>query len=142
MLAAGERVKLVEAGNHCQGCIFGDGMHLYSEALRERIDQISQALPEFYIGRYDIRYRDDGLLRAGLGFEIIELNGAASEATSIYDESNTLTRAYKLLFRQWSLVFMAGARNRLRGFETAGLLQLWRDWKEYSRQAAAYPIAD
>jgi membrane protein DedA with SNARE-associated domain len=142
VIPAGERVKLVEAGNHCQGCIFGDGMHLYSEALRERIDQISQSLPEFYVGRYDIRYRDDELLRAGLGFEIIELNGAASEATSIYDESNTLIRAYKLLFRQWSLVFKAGARNRLRGFKAAGLLQLWRDWKEYSRQSAAYPIAD
>ena len=117
-------------------------MHLYSGALRERIDQISQVLPEFYVGRYDIRYRDDGLLRAGLGFEIIELNGAASEATSIYDESNTLTRAYKLLFRQWSLVFLSGDQNRVRGFKMPGMLQLWRDWKEYSRQSAAYPIAD
>jgi hypothetical protein len=70
------------------------------------------------------------------------LNGAASEATSIYDESNTLTEAYKLLFRQWSLVFISGAKNRLRGFKPPGLWQLWRDWKEYSRQAAAYPIAD
>ena len=135
-------MKLVEAGNHCQGCIFEDGMHLYSEALRERIDQISQALQEFYVGRYDIRYRNYELLRAGLGFEIIELNGAASEATSIYDESNTLTAAYKLLFRQWSIVFLCGVRNRLRGFRPPGLSRLWRDWKEYSRQAAAYPIAD
>ena len=32
VLAAGQRLKLVEAGNHCQGCIFRDGMHLWSEA--------------------------------------------------------------------------------------------------------------
>ena len=35
ILAAGERLKLVEAGNHCQGCIFRDGMHLWSEALED-----------------------------------------------------------------------------------------------------------
>jgi hypothetical protein len=117
-------------------------MYLYSEALRHRIDEISKALPEFYIGRYDIRYADEALLRNGLGFQIIELNGAASEATSIYDERNTLSAAYKLLYRQWSLVFEAGDQNRRRGFRAPTLMQLWHDWREYSQQAAAYPIAD
>ena len=138
----GKSIRLVEAGNHCQGCIFADGMYLYSEALLRRFDEISQSLPEFYVGRYDIRYADDTLLREGLGFKIIELNGAASEATSIYDERNTLTAAYKLLFEQWSLVFEAGAENRRRGVQTPTLLQLWHDWREYSQLAAFYPAAD
>ncbi|MCI0540046.1 MAG: VTT domain-containing protein, partial [Verrucomicrobiales bacterium] len=33
ILPAGECVKLVEAGNHAQGCIFQDGTHLWSEEL-------------------------------------------------------------------------------------------------------------
>jgi membrane protein DedA with SNARE-associated domain len=142
IIPSGISVRLVEAGNHCQGCIFGDGMYLYSEVLRHRIDEISKALPEFYIGRYDIRYADEALLRDGVGFQIIELNGAASEATSIYDERNTLSAAYNLLYRQWSFVFEAGARNRRRGFIAPTLRQLWFDWREYARHAAAYPIAD
>jgi hypothetical protein len=142
IVPAGATIRLVEAGNHCQGCIFGDGMHLYSGALRDRIDEISRALPEFYVGRYDIRYADDDVLRAGEGFQIIELNGAASEATSIYDASNTLVSAYKMLYRQWALVFKAGARNRARGFRTPSLLNLRRDWIAYMRQSAMYPLAD
>src|SRR5205823_1452898 len=34
-------------------------------------------------------------LRAGRNFQIIELNGAASEATSIYDARNSLFAAYR-----------------------------------------------
>src|SRR5207253_11469807 len=62
VLPTGERVRLVEAGNHCQGCIFRDGGHLNSERLCDRIDQISRALPGFFIGRYDIRYSSDEAL--------------------------------------------------------------------------------
>src|SRR6266496_3397410 len=119
ILAEGECLRLVEAGNHCQGCIFEDGGDLYSEELRTTFDEISQKLPGFYIGRYDIRYSSDNELRAGRGFQIIELNGAASEATNIYDEGNSLWSAYKTLYRQWKLVFQIGATNRSRGHRPA-----------------------
>src|SRR5262249_23139185 len=54
VLAAGEELKLVEAGNHAQGCIFRDGMRLSTPELEARIDTISRSLPGFFIGRYDI----------------------------------------------------------------------------------------
>jgi len=139
--AVGEVVRLVEAGNHCQGCIFTDGAHLASENLLKQIDQISQRIPEFYIGRYDIRYVTEDDLREGQ-FTIIELNGAASEATSIYDARNSLWSAYLMLYRQWHLVFEIGRRNRERGFQCPSLLGLWRTWREYCRMSMFYPIAD
>jgi membrane protein DedA with SNARE-associated domain len=142
VLAAGETLKLVEAGNHAQGCIFRDGMHLCSPALLEKIDAISRKLPGFYIGRYDIRYDSDADLRAGRNFQIVELNGAASEATSIYDARNSVFAAYRTLFRQWELVFAIGAANRQQGCATTKLPLLWRHWREYSRCAATYPVAD
>jgi membrane protein DedA with SNARE-associated domain len=142
VLPAGVSLRLVEAGNHCQGCVFRDGMHLYSDALRRRIDEISKALPEFYVGRYDIRYADDDRLRTGTEFCIVELNGAASEATSIYDASNTLINAYKTLFRQWSVVFEIGVMNRSRGVAAPSLWRLRQDWISYLRQAKVYPLAD
>lgn len=142
VIPAGTQFRLVEAGNHCQGCVFGEGMHLYTPALRDILDRISQVLPEFYIGRYDIRYANDDDLRAGKDFTIIELNGASSEATNIYDERNTLWAAYRMLYRQWKLVFEIGSANRARGFRPPTLLSLAIDWLAYSRQSAYYPAAD
>src|SRR6266481_6004353 len=142
ILAEGEYLRLVEAGNHCQGCIFKDGGDLHSEELRTTFDEISQKLPGFYIGRYDIRYSSDDDLRAGKEFQIIELNGAASEATNIYDEGNSLWSAYKTLYQQWKLVFQIGAANRSRGHRPASPIAVFRDWIEFSRQAIEYPLAD
>jgi len=142
ILSQGESIRLVEAGNHCQGCIFKEGGDLNSEELRTAFDEISQKLPGFYIGRYDIRYNNDDELRAGKGFQIIELNGAASEATNIYDEGNSLWSAYNTVYRQWKLVFQIGAANRSRGHRPASPLAVFRDWMEFSRQAMEYPLAD
>jgi membrane protein DedA with SNARE-associated domain len=142
VIPAGHFIRLVEAGNHCQGAIFRDGHHLYSESLRARIDEISQALPGFFIGRYDVRYSSDDDLRAGNGFTILELNGAASEATSIYDGRNSLLNAYKTLYRQWGLVFAIGAVNRARGSAPPSPVAIWKDWLHYRRVAASYPAAD
>jgi membrane protein DedA with SNARE-associated domain len=142
VLADGERLKLVEAGNHCQGCIFRDGMHLWSAALEMRIDQISRQVPGFFIGRYDIRYGNDGDILAGENFKILELNGAASEATSIYDSRNSIFQAYATLFRQWDLVFAIGAANRALGHQPATVGLLRDEWKKYQQLSACYPLAD
>lgn len=142
VLPPGETVKLVEAGNHAQGCIFRDGMHLHTDALAFRIDAISQGVEGFYIGRYDIRYESEQALRAGYGFTIIELNGAASEATSLYDAKNSLFSAYRTLFQQWSLVFAIGAANRRRGIRPTSARELWRAWRDTQARIATYPPAD
>ena len=142
VLPAGETLKLVEAGNHAQGCVFRDGMRLNSPALTVRMDEISQKLDGFFIGRYDLRFANEEDLSAGKNFQIIELNGAASEATSIYDARNSLWSAYGTLFRQWELVFAIGAENRRRGFVPAKLLAVWKKWREYAAISATYPAAD
>jgi membrane protein DedA with SNARE-associated domain len=142
VLPAGEALKLVVAGNHAQGCIFRDGMRLCTPALVERMDAISKKVPGFYIGRFDIRYASETDLRAGNNFQIVELNGAASEATSIYDARNSLLTAYRQLFRQWNLVFAIGSANRKRGCAPTNLLLVWKKWREYVLEAATYPAAD
>ncbi|MBI3418207.1 MAG: VTT domain-containing protein, partial [Verrucomicrobia bacterium] len=142
VLAVGETIKLVEAGNHAQGCIFQDGARLWSEELARRIDDISRRLDAFFIGRYDIRYASEDDLRAGRNFQIIELNGAASEATSIYDARNSIFAAYRTLFRQWQIVFAIGAANRQRGATPTKVASLWRAWRENTALVATYPLAD
>jgi membrane protein DedA with SNARE-associated domain len=140
--AAGERVRLVEAGNHAQGCIFRDGRHLMTSALEQRIDEIARGLDQFYIGRFDIRHADAAAFARGEAFDIVELNGAAAEATSIYDARNPLWTAYRTLFRQWDLVFAIGAANHRAGHRSANWLAVLREWLRYRKLAASYAVAD
>lgn len=142
VLPQGETLKLVEAGNHCQGAIFLDGRRLDSQALQERIDTISQSVPGFFIGRYDVRYRSEAELQAGMGFKIIELNGISPEATSIYDPSNSLWTAYRTLFRQWDIVFAIAAENRRSGLAPSTWKTLWTNWMEYRKRAAGAQVSD
>ena len=141
ILFAGEVLKLVETGNHAQGCIFRDGRRLRTNALERVIDNISRKVPGFYIGRYDILYENEEDFKQGRNFQIVELNGASSEATNIYDARNSLISAYGTLFRQWKLVFAIGAANRARGCKPSPLRTLWREWRRYSAAAVSYPCA-
>lgn len=142
VLPADMPVRLVEAGNHCQGCIFRDGGHLLTEGLRRRIDEISQMVPGFFVGRYDIRYSSDEDLQRGENFRIIELNGAASEATNIYDERYSLLSAYGTLYRQWELVYAIGRANRDIGHRPPSAFAVLRDLNWYRTISSAYPAAD
>ncbi|HEV3410137.1 MAG TPA: VTT domain-containing protein [Chthoniobacterales bacterium] len=142
ILARGEVLKLVQTGNHAQGCIFREGAHLWTQELEDAIDCISRRLPGFYIGRYDIRYASEEDLKRGTDFQIVELNGASSEATNIYDARNSLVGAYRTLFEQWRLVFAIGAANRARGVRACSLVTLAREWLKYVRGARSYPQAD
>ena len=142
VLAAGEPFRLVEAGNHAQGCIFKDGAFLYSRRLEERIDQISRQVPGFYFGRYDVRYQSESLLKAGQEFQIVELNGASSEATNIYDPDHSLLDAYKILHRQWEIVFAIGAANQKKGAKPDSLWQLYKAWRRCRRLSKKHLPAD
>jgi membrane protein DedA with SNARE-associated domain len=105
VLPRGGRLSLAVAGNHCQGTLFRDGAHLITPALEHRIDEIARGFPGFYFGRFDVRYSDAGAFKAGSDLAIIELNGVTSESTNIYDPAWPLWRAYRVLFRQWSILF-------------------------------------
>lgn len=143
VLPLGESLRLVEAGNHAQGCIFRDGMHLWSEQLEARFDDISRKLSGFYIGRYDVRFASPEEFRQGRGFKILELNGAASEATSAYDASSkSLRDAYRLLFKQWELVFAIGRDNRRRGCREDSLRTIASEWWRYQSRSLCHPLAD
>jgi hypothetical protein len=142
VLPQGETLRLVEAGNHAQGCIFRDGERLLTPELTSRMDEISQRVPGFFIGRYDLRFESEDDLRAGRNFRILELNGASAEATNIYDARNSLWSAYTTLFRQWELVFAIGAANRQLGAQPTSPRELVRIWRAASRLFATYPAAD
>lgn len=141
VLADGEVLTLVTAGNHCQGAIFRDGRDLITPALEARIDQIARAVPGFYIGRFDVRYGNRARFMRGEDLAIVELNGVTSESTNIYDPAFGVVRAWRTLARQWQLVFEIGAANRARGASKVSVLRLARLVVAYWRTTPAMPVA-
>lgn len=107
IIPQGEKFQISECGNHCQGAIFINGQNLNSEKLLTAVSGIARQIPEFYFGRFDVRYKDEVSLKKG-EFQIIEINGAGSEATHIWDANTKLIDAYTTLFQQWRLIFEIG----------------------------------
>jgi pimeloyl-ACP methyl ester carboxylesterase/membrane protein DedA with SNARE-associated domain len=129
--AAGERVQLVELGTHCRGAMFLDGAEMKTSALREAIDAISKKFEGFYFGRYDIRTASLEDFKRGQNFKVVELNGVTSEATSIYDPSNSLWQAYRVLMQQWRIAFEIAAENRKAGAQPLSLREVVRLVRDY-----------
>jgi membrane protein DedA with SNARE-associated domain len=140
--AAGERVQLAIAGNHAQGTLFRDGTHLLTPALEQRIDEIAKTFDGFFVGRFDIRYSDVEQFKAGRDLAIVELNGATSESTNIYDPGLSLFGAYRTLFTQWSIVFAVGAENRRRGAGVTSLKRLIGLVRAHFRMDVAFEVSD
>lgn len=136
--SAGERVALVELGTHCRGAVFLDGAWLWTEALENEIDRICQGYTGFYFGRFDIRAADIAAFQRGAQFQIIELNGVTSEATSLYDPKHSLWTAYRILFAQWRIAFAIGAQNRRRGIQPTPVQTLLRWLLTYREQSQAH----
>jgi len=123
--AAGEHVRLVELGSHCQGAVFLNGAEFETAELRAAVDAVAKSNPGFFIGRFDVRTASAADLRAGR-FEVLELNGVSAEATHIYDPSVSLVEAYRVMFRQWRIAFEIGAMNRAAGDRPLGFREFAR----------------
>ncbi len=116
ILPIGQPFRLAFAGSHSRGAIFRDGTPLVTEAMRACFDAIAAEVPEFWFGRFDVRFENFADVQEGHGFTIVECNGAGSESTHIWDSRTSLLAAYAALFRQYSLLWRIGAANRKRGF--------------------------
>ena len=123
---AGVTLKLVDIGTHSRGAVFLNGEALQTAELEATMDRISKQFEGFYFGRFDIRTPSLDAFQQGKGFKIVELNGVTSEATHIYDPSNSVWYAYRTLMRQWDIAFEIGDQNRRKGHRAAGLIEVIR----------------
>ena len=139
--AEGERIALVDIGNHCRGAIFRDGRALETPALAARIDAIARAFDGFYFGRFDLRAPSAEAFRRGAGLKVIELNGVTSEATHIYEPGASLLAGWRTLFEQWRIAFAIGRENAARGATVTPLGALLGLLVERRRRSATIPGA-
>jgi hypothetical protein len=116
ILLKGEKKNLVPYGNHARGAKFLDYSHLISPELTKVINEMCIQIPEFYFGRMDLMYNSWEELEEGQNFSIVELNGAASEPTHIYDPKHSLFFAWAELARHITYMYEISVANHKRGF--------------------------
>ena len=129
--AKGETVRLSMLGSVRAGAFYYDGSDYITPALTARFDEISRQMPEFYFGRFDVRFASEEALRRGEDFQILEVNGASAEALHIWDPEQSLRETYRVLFDQFRLLYEIGACNRERGHRPISLaVFLALQWRE------------
>lgn len=115
VLPKGEKLNLVPYGNHARGAKFIDCSHWISPKLTETINEMCLQIPGFYFGRLDIMYNNWDELERGENFSVVELNGAASEPTHIYDPRHSLFFAWKELARHITFMYEISVQNHKKG---------------------------
>jgi hypothetical protein len=137
--AVDEIVRLSFIGSNRVGGLYRNAEIYITPALTERIDEIAKAIPEFWFGRFDLRFRSVDALMRGEEFSIVEINGAGAEAIHIWDPDMDLWEAYRTLFRQQALMFEVARRNRDRGFEPLRVSELYGFQRRQNRLVVQYP---
>ncbi|MEJ1236924.1 hypothetical protein WBG78_02280 [Chryseolinea sp. T2] len=132
----GQRIELVSIGNHCLGTKFLDGTHLMNSKLDHAFDVISQQIPEFYFGRFDLRCASIADLYTGQ-IKIMELNGCGAEPAHIYHPGYSLRKAFGVLFRHWHNIFVIAQQNERRGVSYTTLREAVAHYKRFKEATAS-----
>lgn len=128
-------VPLGIAGNHSQGCRFGDGTHLITPELTRTLTGFADAFEDrgMDFGRFDLRCESTEQFQRGERLGIVELNGTTSEATHLYDPNWPLWKRYLVLIDQWAILYSIGARRRARGVEPVRVREIAQGYLEHYR---------
>ncbi|MGI9256620.1 MAG: hypothetical protein ACR2PY_06770 [Salinispira sp.] len=129
ILSAGEERVLMDIGNHARGVTFRNGNHLISPALLKVFAPLADCIPEFYLGRFDVKTRNIRALERG-EFRIIEINGVNSEPAHIYELD--LFTAWVHLLRHWRMVSAISSLNIERGFRPESSARLLRALRQHA----------
>jgi hypothetical protein len=111
VLESGELFILVPYGSHFRGSKFTDESYLADDRLVALIDSICQQVNGYFYGRIDLRFASWEDLKQGKNFSIIEMNGAGSEPTHMYDPKHSLLFAWKEIIRHWKILFRISLQN-------------------------------
>lgn len=115
VLPKGESINLVPYGNHARGAKFIDSSGQITAKLTKAVNNMCLQIPGFYFGRLDIMYNSWEELENGENFLLVELNGASSEPTHIYDPKHSLFFAWKELARHIRYMFEISMINHKKG---------------------------
>lgn len=135
VLKVGEKRNLVPYGNHARGAKFIDASDKISPQLTTVMNEVCLQIPEFYFGRLDIMYNNWNDFELGKNFSIVEVNGAASEPTHIYDPKHSIFFAWKELARHITYMYKISVANHQRGFPYLSHNEGMREYRLHLEQS-------
>ena len=137
----GELVTLAFAGSHCRGSIFRDGKGYITPDMTRALDRIAQSMPDFHYGRFDIKFKSLSDFMCGVNFQVIEINGASSEPTHIWDSRTPLKVVFSTLFNQYHTLFEMGSQIREAGKTPPSAMVMIKTWIRELKQGKTHPKA-
>ena len=133
----GDKIRMVNIGNHMLGTTFFDGNHLNSPELETVFDQLAKHIEGFYIGRFDLRANSlDDLLKGD--FKVIEVNGVNSEPCHIYDPEMPLWKGIRDLLIHWRRVYEISVANHKTGVPYASFSEIRAEIKRHNKEGAKH----
>ncbi|KHA62040.1 D-alanine--D-alanine ligase [Vibrio variabilis] len=137
-----DEFQLAFAGSHSRGAIFRDGNRFITEQLERKLDLVLGDFDGFHYGRLDIKFRDIHALMQGEHFDILEINGASSEAAHIWDSDTPLSHIFATLLKQYRLLYQIGSKHKKQGIGSPSLGALLSAWREEKLLTQQYPMTD
>ncbi len=131
VLKTSEYKILVPYGNHCRGAKFIDDSNNITPKLIETIDSICKQIDGFYYGRLDLMFESYEQLEKGENFQIVEINGAISEPTHIYDPAHSLLFGWKTLLKHFKHMSQISIENHKKGSAYLTTNQGIIEWKKH-----------
>ena len=136
----GAHVPLTTIASLRVGARYEDATRCITPALRDTIKAIAASMKDVHVARFDVRFEDLVALQAGR-FQIIEVNGAGSEAIQSWDPALSMTQAFAGVFAKQRLLFALGHQMRAAGHKPCGPIALSKAWLSQQSQLKNYPPA-
>jgi len=137
VIPLGEKIRIVNIGNHMLGTTFNDGNHLNSPELETVFDNLAKQIKGFHIGRFDLRVDSmEALLKDS--FKVIEVNGVNSEPCHIFDPGRSIFLAWRDLFKHWKRIYEISVANHQNGIPYGSYTEIRREIKRHDREVAGH----
>lgn len=137
VLPKGEKLRMVNIGNHMLGTTFYNGNHLITPALESVFDGLAKQIDGFHIGRFDVRTESVEELAKG-NFKVIEVNGVNSEPCHIFHPGRSLFLAWRDLFKHWKRIADISMANHKNGVPYASYFEIRREIRRHNREGAQH----
>lgn len=137
VIPKGEKLRIVNIGNHMLGTTFLNGNHLNSSELETIFDNLAKQIKGFQIGRFDLRTESiEALLKDD--FKVIEVNGVNSEPCHIFHPGRSVFLGWGDLFKHWKRIADISIANHKNGVPYASYWEIRSEIRKHDRDGARY----
>jgi hypothetical protein len=106
-----KELVLSSIGSHTRGSQFIDITNQCTPQLQHSVRQLLAHIKGYSFGRLDVMCASVEDALAGGKLEVIELNGAGAEPTHLYDATNSVIKAYKIILQHWRYLYRCAVIN-------------------------------